>query len=513
MPAQHDATASYLGYLFQGQYALLALWDTDDDDAAVSVETADDVVLEGRELRLAQLKHSEGRPAALTVTNVGFWRTIRIWAAHLSQQRSLRQGAGAADAASEAATDTAEERTKYLFVTVADLAADSALTPLVAGIPRTESVVEAAVGALAVEATRVRDERTAAAAAGNALPHADRAAGCEAFLALTDAQRQRLVARLEILPGGFRIADVQVEVERRLQQAGSVRATIRRSVAERIIERWDRQIALGLMGQRSREVRRTELLGMVEDLIREHGPTMLTNDYGPLDPAAGEYEAAQGSVLERQIDLVDGGAPRVRRAVRDRWRARNQRRRWTDDDASLVGELKTYDDVLKEAWSDQHAPMCHDCRGLDDAEHRRRGLAILDWAHDSAPISVRPPRPGWSDAFYARGMLQQFADDLEVGWHPEYLSRLGAAATGAAPTSPTAGSPPAPPSAEPAPATSPTAQASPLTTLHEAFRDQVPSDRAPVAASESVSPETGGARHGTRPRRTRVSNSEPASTE
>ncbi|MGV3707351.1 MAG: ABC-three component system protein [Gemmatimonas sp.] len=208
-----------------------------------------------------------------------------------------------------------------------------------------------------------------------------------------------------------------------------VRATIRESVAERLQERWDRQVALALMGRRDRAIRRGELSAMVEELIREHGDLALPNDFGARLPDADEFAAAKGGLLERQIELVNGGVARVQRAVRDRWRARNQRQRWMDDDASLVVELKVYDDLLKTEWGDRHGPMCDDCRAYDETERARRGLEVLEWAHAVAPITVRPPRPSWSESFYVRGMLQQFADDLEVGWHPAYRERLGGVAS------------------------------------------------------------------------------------
>lgn len=485
VPLQNDATASYLGYIFQGQYALLALWDAEDDDAAVSVETADDVELEGNDPRLAQLKHSTGTPAALSITNAGFWKTLRIWAAHLLDDPMARTG------------DAAGDRTKYLFVTVATLAAGDALDALVRGVARTDATLSDVLEALVTEAKRVRDERAAAAATGEGLPHADRAAGCEAFLGLSEAERRRLTARIEILPASFRITDIRGEVERRLQRAGSVRATIRASVAERLIERWDRQVALALMTERTREIRRTELLGLLEDLIREHGPAMLPNDYGARQPDADEYAAAEGSTLERQILLVKGGAARVERAVRDRWRARNQRRRWTDFDASLVLELKAYDDVLKEAWSDRHGPMCDDCRGHDDDERCRRGLEILDWAHGQAPAAVPPPRTGWSDGFYVRGMLQQLADELQVGWHPEYRERLGALPAGAVPaaTSPARGGDGAARPTEPA--------ATGDVTLAADLSDQLPSALAPIPGRTPAD-----SRRTARPRRGRAAQTE-----
>lgn len=423
VPSQNDATASYLGYVFQGQYALLALWDALDDDV-VSVETDDDVVIEGRDTRLAQLKHSLGTPAPLTIANVGIWKTIRIWAEHLSAERPARTSSSGTD------------RTRYLFVTVAAVSPGDALEALVEGALRTEASITAVAAALTAEATRVRDERAAARGNGQSERHADRAPGCEAFLELSEPQRRRLVSRVIVLPGSFRITDVPAQVERRL--GDHVRAAKRAMVAERLIERWDRQVALALMKRRSRRIPKEELVGMVEDLIQEHAPTELTNDFGPVDPDPAQVAADAGGIIEQQIVLVDGGPRRIERAIRDRWRARNQRERWMGDDASLVPVLKAYDDVLKAEWGDLHEAMCHDCRDAQEAERKRRGLEILDWAHAVAPGAVPPLRHGATHSFYVRGMLQQFADDREVGWHPNFLERLGAGGAGTAAGQPSA---------------------------------------------------------------------------
>jgi hypothetical protein len=66
----NDGTDSALGFSFQGFYALLVLLDAADDDQ-ISVETADDVVADGTNPRLIQLKHSIGNPSALNEKNDG----------------------------------------------------------------------------------------------------------------------------------------------------------------------------------------------------------------------------------------------------------------------------------------------------------------------------------------------------------------------------------------------------------------------------------------------------------
>jgi hypothetical protein len=135
----------------------------------------------------------------------------------------------------------------------------------------------------------------------------------------------------------------------------------------------------------------------------------------------------QGGNIERQIKLVRGGPARVEIALVARWRARTQRGRWADSDVSVVTELDAFDERLKRAWTEQYGPMCDDCAGLPENERCSHGLGVLNWALLHAAAEIVPPRPEWRHPFYAQGMLQQFADKLEVGWHPNFEERLRSA--------------------------------------------------------------------------------------
>lgn len=432
MSPRNDATDSYLGFVFQGLYALILLLDAGDGDT-VSVETQDDVALEGRELVLSQLKHSLGTPPDLRITNVGFWKTVRFWAEWLiadRERRPLHSPGTAAQIPSDSVTPSSSPSaepprpgTRFCFITVAAVGNDDALAKAVEGRARGAGDIASLVEALATEAQRVDDERAEARAAHEPLPHAERAAGCTAFLGLSPDERTRFVERLTILPGHFRITDIQAQVVARLR--GRVRVATQERIAERLIEWWDRQVALALMGRRSRGITKEELSGAVHDIIAEHGTRTLPDDFSWRRPADEDLAAERGNNIERQIALVRGGEHRVDRALLARWRARAQRERWTGSDVSLAPILQKFDDQLKEAWAEKFGPMCDDCVGLGDHEVCRHGRDLVDWAHDDAPRQVPPPRVEWSQPFYAQGMLQQFADQLEVGWHPEFRQRLG----------------------------------------------------------------------------------------
>ena len=77
----HDATASALGFRYQERFALLELFDTKDDEAAVAIEALDDVQLtaSGTDI-LEQLKHSLAKqPKPIDIKCANLWTTLRIW--------------------------------------------------------------------------------------------------------------------------------------------------------------------------------------------------------------------------------------------------------------------------------------------------------------------------------------------------------------------------------------------------------------------------------------------------
>lgn len=77
---QHGAAGSALGYLFQVQWALLALLRRvrQAPDAAMSFEVLDDIQFDDP-MELVQVKHHLGDTATLTDNSVDLWRTLAVW--------------------------------------------------------------------------------------------------------------------------------------------------------------------------------------------------------------------------------------------------------------------------------------------------------------------------------------------------------------------------------------------------------------------------------------------------
>jgi hypothetical protein len=393
----HSAEAAALGFYYQAFFALLTLMGQETDNAAVGIEQLDDVDLkvDGHNL-LYQLKHSiSNAPPPITLKSKALWKTVKVWVDILPML-------------------TLSETTLHL-VTVAKLGLDSPLIALTdLGTERAELVE-----AMSQEAQRVLDARAAAAKAGKPLPHGDRVDGCSAFLALTETERLNLLRRTVIQHGSPTVAAIEDNVAGYLKLLPPEQRPI---VARRLVEWWDRQIIYSLCGKRERVVSRGELQHQISAIVSDIEQDRLVPDFEVASPPE-DYQP--DGMLARQIKLVDGKASDLSKAIREEWKAREQRAKWLNGSPAMAATINDYDLVLEEHWSDRHGQMVEECAELDHDVKCRSGLKILRWTHEEAPGVVRPIAMGWNAAYYVRGSYQVLAIDLKVGWHADYTKLLG----------------------------------------------------------------------------------------
>lgn len=394
--SSHDAGPTALGFYYQSFFALKTLLGVAGDDGAVAVESADDVELQdnGQKL-LFQLKHSlKTEPPPITISSKGLWRTLKAWIdvlPALSLSESL-----------------------FHLVTVAPIAEGSPLAALFNPAADRKPLVDALVN----EAERVVAERKVAREAKKALPHADRAKGCEAFLKLSPDARLNLIRQARTQAGALPIDQMEDAIA---QMLTLLKPADRPEVARRLIEWWDRQVIYSLCGKRPKFIYRSELQDQITALIADIEHERLTADF-ELIAHPDDYEP--DGMLTRQINLVDGKRFDLARAIRNEWKARKQRSKWINDRPGMASKIADYDKVLKDHWSDGHEEIVESCEDVEEAEKRSRGLELLRWTHHDAPNKIRPITPDFDAAYYVRGSYQVLAIDREVGWHPDFTSLL-----------------------------------------------------------------------------------------
>jgi hypothetical protein len=163
----------------------------------------------------------------------------------------------------------------------------------------------------------------------------------------------------------------------------------------------------------------SELDQMIDELREQFKPANL-----PIDPDLASYvleahikTARAGSPFVHQLRLVAAGDDRVVGAMRNYYRAFEQRSRWMRDHLLLVGELTRYDGKLVEEW-EQAFLAAKDELSPSAAEDDKRkcGRQVLTKIEE-----VRlPVRPEVVESFVARGSFHMLADEARVGWHPDY---------------------------------------------------------------------------------------------
>lgn len=393
----HSGEAAALGFYYQTFFALLTLLERDTDNAAIGIEQLDDVYLkvDGQTL-LFQLKHSvSANPQPITLKSRALWRTMKVWIDVLPHF-------------------VLSEATLHL-VTVASIAKNSELAALTSVNADREVLVKAMVG----EAQSVMDARVAAAKLKKALPYTDRFEGCKAFLEISDTDRLNILRRTLIKQASPGIGDIEELIVKNLTLLPPVD---RPKVAKRLIEWWDRQVVYSLCGKRDRVISRSELQYQISAIVGDLEQSKLLPDF---EIVAHPEDYQPDGILARQIHLVEGKPSDLSKAIREEWKAREQRSKWLNEKPNMATVIGEYDLVLKEHWFDHHSQMVEDCAEMEENEKCAAGLGVLRWTHEKAPHAVRPIAQGWNAPYYVRGSYQVLAIDREVGWHPDYLTLLG----------------------------------------------------------------------------------------
>jgi hypothetical protein len=388
--SQFSAADSALGYLYQVRIALL--WGLRrlkvGSDFLVSLETLDDVVFEtrgGTPNELLQTKHHRSRVAHLSDASPDFWKSLRVWfEGH--------------------ATNSIPAGTSLHLLTTATAPDGSA----VAYLRSNSRNLDAALQALVTTAQSSINKNNVSA--------------YKAFLNTPGPTRKAILERVVVIDAAPSVNDLDQElrteifwaVERKYHEAFLDRLEgwwLRRALKQLVaIAQGDRILAGEIEAQMSdlREQFKHESLPIDDDLLQF-----------TLDDAT--QSAHTESMFVHQLDLIKAGKRRIAAAIRDYYRAFEQRSRWLRNDLLFVGDLDKYERKLIEEWDLVFDAMKDElgAAAADDAKEKA-ARNVLQWAESA----VIPIRPSVTEPFVSRGSLHMLADEQRIGWHPEFRERL-----------------------------------------------------------------------------------------
>ena len=390
-PDQFSAADSALGYLYQVRCALL--WSLqrlkDEVEFEASIETLDDVTFENAETpaELLQTKLHKNRGADLSDSSPDIWKTIRIWISALN-------------------TGAITERTNLYLVTT-----ENASEGTVARYLRKENrnVDEAILRLNAVAQTSSNQT--------NALAY-------KAYLNKTDDERRSLVQQFVIIDRAPGIADLEGLLKNEVFFAAP---RIHQDAFLNYLEGWwfrrsVKQLQNVSTGDR---ILSEEIEAQMADLRDQ-----FKQDSLPIADHLLNYElddqttqAHQDFPFVQQVKLATTHSKRIAAAVRDFYRAFEQRSRWQREDLLFVGDLNVYEKGLKEEWELVFASI-EDRIGNEATEQEKKTAAqeVLNWAEIGNVKTFI--KENVTEPFVTRGSLHILANELRIGWHPEFRERL-----------------------------------------------------------------------------------------
>ncbi len=381
-----DAT---LGYLYQVRSALL--WALrrlkSDPEFLVSIETLDDVTFEtagGDVTDLLQTKHHRKGTASLTDASADLWKTLRIWfEGHASGQIPP---------------------TTNLYLVTTGIAPDGSAA--------------SRLGATAREVLAAQRDLDATAASST--NQANRMA-YETYLRTTRTIRASVLARVVIIDAAPTIADIDGELRQEVYwAAGKEHHGV---FLERLEGWWLRRVLHQLSLSDDNRIGGFELEAQMSDLREQFKQESLPIDDDLLEFTLDDATKAahEDSTFVRQMEIIKAGKRRIAAAIRDYYRAFEQRSRWLRDDLIVGLDLHKYEKRLAEEWELVFEAMRDDLgdTATDDAKEQA-ARSVLRWA-ERATI---PIRSNVTEPFVSRGSLHMLSDEARIGWHLEFRERL-----------------------------------------------------------------------------------------
>lgn len=387
--AKFSASDAAVGYLYQVRVALL--WALrrlrSGSDFMVSLETLDDVTFEanGEPTDILQTKHHQVHAADLTDSSPDLWKSLRIW----FEGRLSGSVPGTANL--------------HLLTTAA------AASGSVAEKLRTSGRdVEAALKSLVSTAQSSTSQKNAEA--------------YKVFLGTPTVTRRAILDAVIVEDAAPNIVDLDADL--RTEVFWACERENHDAFLARLEGWWFRRTLKQLTSPGlSDRIPGEEIEAQMSDLREQFKEEALPIDDDllsfTLDDATRATHADSRFVF--QLEIANAGKKRIAAAIRDYYRAYEQRSRWLRDRLLYVGELGQYERKLVEEWELVFEAM-KDEIGANATEAIRTQAAreVLSWA-ERATI---PIRPAVVEPFITRGSLHMLADDARVGWHPDFVDRL-----------------------------------------------------------------------------------------
>ena len=374
--SNHEASAQMNGYLYQIRYALLLLLENENLNYRVSIEKFDDISFDdGYSLReMIQTKH-HSKPGNLMDKSADLWRTIKIWLDQLVKNPYILSSC------------------RFLIITT-EIAEEHSAVALLRHDNRDEK--------RAVELLK-------ATAKGNR--NSVLKAVCEQFNALDNDCLIKLFKSVEIIDGAPSIVDVEQKLKNR------IRLSCYPGFEDRVMEQvegWWFKLAVDGLSKGGTLVDFSTAQSKIVSVGQQYQPDNLPIEQWTSMEVSDEELTQDRRAFVQQLRLIEEPDSLLRRAIKNYYRASQQRSNWAREELLLPNEIERYERRLIDEWDQCKA--FYDERGDPVKQGKLLYKEVMDKNLFIRKLCTEP--------FIMRGSYEMLSDRLEVGWHKDYLAKM-----------------------------------------------------------------------------------------
>lgn len=384
----HQASAQMLGYLYQVRYALVLLLENDNSDCQVSIEHFDDVAfgIDDTPIQRIQLKHHIKHQGDLSDASTDMWRTIKVWLDAISESPDILSG------------------TNFLIITTATAPIDSAAFLLKKDSNRNPDTAYEKLKTVCFSSVNQAHQRY-----------------YDAFREAGEDTVKQLIRQIYIIDCASNIIDVEKDILKHIRY--SCIPKHQKMIYERLEGWWFNKAIDALCCDTPVFVNQNQVRSFIVSVSQEYADDNLPIDILDTDDLQEGNFSANEKIFHEQLKLICLGNHRMQLALRDYYRAFNQRASWVRNDLLYVNELGQYEQRLIDEWEHAFAAMEETLSETNNATEKEKAKEGRQLFSDIEKRDIRI-RPKCQEAFIMRGSYHILANQLKIGWHVDFFDRL-----------------------------------------------------------------------------------------
>lgn len=233
---------------------------------------------------------------------------------------------------------------------------------------------------------------------------------------------KKLFQHIYVIDGASNILDVEKIIKKQIRY--SCIPKHEDLIFERLEGWWYKNAIEALCSEDPTFVTQSRVRSFIVSVSQEYSDENLPiDDFFEVDDLQENALDESEKIFYEQLKLICLGSRRMQIALRDYYRAFEQRATWVRNDLLYVDELEKYEKRLIDEWDHAFSEMQDELAEINlltEEEKVKAGRKLLSDI-ENKDIRIRPK---CEEPFVMRGSYHMLANELKVGWHVDFFERL-----------------------------------------------------------------------------------------